>query len=239
MSRYIFISDVHLSSSAPEITEDLVRCLLRWTQEKIDGLYILGDLFNYWFGPQQALFPECHRVLSTLKNMHNQGVKIYFVFGNRDYLAGSYLEKTWNLRHLGEKAFIRLDGKVIYLTHGDLYLINDKVSLIFRKALQHPIIRGMAVIVPPRLVHFITRTIRNISKNKAPQRKPENYSLHFPTVLKSMFPSKYAICGHVHQAGLHTLYSSRGEKYLYTLGDWSEGPTYLELRDGEFLFNPE
>ncbi len=79
----LFISDLHLSPSHPEITA----CFLRFLKEdatKASALYVLGDLFESWIGDDDTT-PLHTTVSNAFKTLSDTGVALYFIHGNRDF----------------------------------------------------------------------------------------------------------------------------------------------------------
>ena len=79
-----FIADLHLSADRDDINQCLFE-FLRTQAPKADALYILGDLFEVWIGDdEQNSFTVS--IANAFKTLQQQGVPIYFIHGNRDFL---------------------------------------------------------------------------------------------------------------------------------------------------------
>ena len=90
-----FISDLHISESQPEIGEQFIDFMNNQAQ-KIEALYILGDLFEYWIGDDE---PNTYfnKIKSALKKYTHNGIPVYFIHGNRDFLIGKeILKRNWS-----------------------------------------------------------------------------------------------------------------------------------------------
>ena len=82
----LFISDLHLEETRPDITG----AFLRFLDEKTPGterLYILGDFFEAWIGDDERT-PLQEQVASALKAVCDRGTEIFLMHGNRDFLIG-------------------------------------------------------------------------------------------------------------------------------------------------------
>ncbi|MDY6842454.1 MAG: UDP-2,3-diacylglucosamine diphosphatase, partial [Pseudomonadota bacterium] len=82
----LFISDLHLEESRPDITE----AFLKFLDEKASGveqLYILGDFFEAWIGDDERT-PLQETVAAALKEVSENGTRIFLMHGNRDFLIG-------------------------------------------------------------------------------------------------------------------------------------------------------
>ncbi|MGB1299096.1 MAG: metallophosphoesterase, partial [Psychrobium sp.] len=86
MSKTLFIADLHLHRDRDDIT-DLFCHFLENDAIGSDALYILGDLFEVWFGDDNPC-PMIKRVSERLKALNDTGVPIYYIHGNRDFTIG-------------------------------------------------------------------------------------------------------------------------------------------------------
>ena len=82
----LFISDLHLDGSRPEITELFLR-FLQEEARQASALYILGDFFEAWIGDDDDN-PHHARVMEGLREITQAGIPTYLMHGNRDFLIG-------------------------------------------------------------------------------------------------------------------------------------------------------
>ncbi|MDF4957081.1 metallophosphoesterase, partial [Vibrio parahaemolyticus] len=80
----LFISDLHLTPSRPDITECFVT-FMRTEATKADALYVLGDLFEFWIGDDDNT-PFADQIRAEFKALTDAGVPTFFIQGNRDFL---------------------------------------------------------------------------------------------------------------------------------------------------------
>ena len=83
----LFISDLHLCPSRPQINR-LFLDFLAGPARQADTLYILGDLFEYWAGDDDLDDPFNAEICAGLRILSKSGVPLFFMAGNRDFLAG-------------------------------------------------------------------------------------------------------------------------------------------------------
>ncbi|WP_315979843.1 hypothetical protein [Aliamphritea spongicola] len=74
--RCLFISDLHLQASRPDLTRALLT-FLNNEASQCQQLYILGDLFEAWIG-DDAIPPDMQPVITALRNLHDQGTQLFF-----------------------------------------------------------------------------------------------------------------------------------------------------------------
>jgi UDP-2,3-diacylglucosamine hydrolase len=132
----LFISDLHLSSDQPGITQ-LFLDFLHWQAREAEALYILGDLFETWIGDDN-LSPYNQIIISELADLTASGIDTYFMPGNRDFLIGKRFIQQTGCRYLADPTIINLYGNSTLLTHGDSWCTFDKHYLSYRRWSRYP-----------------------------------------------------------------------------------------------------
>ncbi|WP_342228199.1 UDP-2,3-diacylglucosamine diphosphatase [Rickettsiella endosymbiont of Rhagonycha lignosa] len=132
----LFISDLHLSSDQPEITQLFLDFLHQQAREA-DALYILGDLFETWVGDDN-LGPYNQMIISELADLTARGIATYFMPGNRDFLIGKRFIQQTGCHYLADPTIINLYGNSTLLTHGDSWCTLDKHYLRYRRWSRYP-----------------------------------------------------------------------------------------------------
>ena len=83
-----FVSDLHLRAERPDLTGRFAAFLAATAAAKVEVLFILGDLFEYWIGDDDLGDPFNTQVCKLLRDLADQGTRIFFIAGNRDFLLG-------------------------------------------------------------------------------------------------------------------------------------------------------
>ena len=124
---HLFISDLHLQPERPDITHGFLNFLTRRAKQA-QALYILGDLFEVWLGDDMspADYPQ---IITALQHLTTQGVNLFFMVGNRDFLIGEKFCQLTGATLLTEPWLLDLYGRPIVLMHGDALCTLD-LSLI-------------------------------------------------------------------------------------------------------------
>ena len=119
--RYYFISDVHLGVSgcgARELEARFVS-LLESIRGDAAGVFLLGDIFDFWY-EYRYVVPSGHtRALGALARLTDSGVPVWFFPGNHDVWAYSYFERELGMKVLKEPYVVELCGRRFCLGHGD------------------------------------------------------------------------------------------------------------------------
>ena len=121
-NKIYFASDFHLGS--PNLTEShsRERLITKWLEEiKVDAksIYLLGDVFDFWFEYKKVVPKGFIRVLGKLAEMSDQGIKIYFLPGNHDMWAKDYLVREVGFEIIHGSAIHSWNGHNFYISHGD------------------------------------------------------------------------------------------------------------------------
>src|SRR3954469_20598239 len=134
--RTLFISDLHLHESRPEITRAFFD-FLHTQAVGAEKLYILGDFFDAWIGDDDdsALNTE---VAQELKKLSNSGTDIFLMHGNRDFLLGENFAERAGAKMVDEGTIIDLYGHPTLILHGDQLCISDQQYIAFRKQVRSP-----------------------------------------------------------------------------------------------------
>lgn len=132
----LFISDLHLSGERPEIIS-LFLDFLGTKASQAESLYILGDLFEVWIG-DDAIPADMEPVISGLASLTANGIPVYVMVGNRDFLLGEQFEKLTGCTLIKDPTLIDLYGQPTLLLHGDTLCTDDLDYQQFRIMVRDP-----------------------------------------------------------------------------------------------------
>ena len=216
----LFISDLHLTPSRPDITESFTTFMT--TQAvKADALYVLGDLFEFWIGDDDD--SDFSSAIKTLfKTLVNSGVPCFFIQGNRDFLIGKRFEKETGMTLLDEVCTIDLYGERVVILHGDTLCTDDVKYQAYREKIHQPwlqwVYNRLPLFVKKKIVSKVQSDIGEEKKEKSLEIMDVNQNA-VEAVLKQ-FGTNLMIHGHTHRPDIHK-FSVEGSKYTrIVLGDW-------------------
>lgn len=151
-----FISDAHLGSGSD--TKERERQLCEWLdtiRPDCRRLFLLGDMFDFWF-TYRHLVPRGHtRLLGRLADMADSGVEVHFFTGNHDMWVFDYLEKECGIVTHEEPAVFDIDGKRFLIGHGDGLGPTDPGFRFIRHFFRSRICQRLFVMLPSRLTFGI------------------------------------------------------------------------------------
>ncbi len=218
----VFISDLHLHPQMPEISKRF-DAFVKWAAHSTQTLYILGDFFHVWPG-DEAMDAWSEAIADQLAWLKTQGVKTYFMSGNRDFLLGKgFLERAC-MTLLPEPSTIQLDNLSVLLVHGDRYCTRDVSHQCLRWLTRNRLFKSLFLRLPYALRTKLVNRVREHSQQHR-QKPYEQMAVVESSVLRHVKKMKVdcLIHGHTHQPGL----TEQPHYRRYVLSDWDDLPSLL------------
>jgi len=120
--KVYFVSDSHFGVPNHEKSLERERLFIRWLDEvKKDAseIYLMGDLFEFWFEYKTVIQKGYVRLLGKLAEISDAGIPVYFFRGNHDVWAFDYFEKELGFIIYPDNLIKEMNGKTFFLGHGD------------------------------------------------------------------------------------------------------------------------
>lgn len=120
--KIYFASDNHLGAPTPEESAPRERIFVQWLnhiKEDVGVLFLLGDLFDFWFEYKTVVPKGFVRVLGKLAELADAGIPIHFFVGNHDMWMLDYLEKEIGITVYYSPQEFTFNGKSFFIGHGD------------------------------------------------------------------------------------------------------------------------
>jgi len=227
-----FISDLHLDAGRPEATDAFIR-FLRGPALKLERLYILGDLFEYWIGDDDPN-PHNRMVTQALQTYTQQQPRSYFMPGNRDFMIGLDFMRETGLQPLDDPCIVDVHGTPVLISHGDIYCTDDTAYQRFRRFSHNPVILMLYRALPFSLRRRLVDKARDESRAQKEHKTAEIMDVNQQAVESSMrdFGVATLLHGHTHRAGEHQFALDGQTATRIVLGDWYDsGPVlYWDAR---------
>jgi UDP-2,3-diacylglucosamine hydrolase len=149
-----FASDFHLGS--PDYAESRARedRVVRWLSSIESGcseLFLMGDIFDFWFEYDTVIPKGFIRLQGKLAAMTDAGIKIYFFKGNHDMWVKNYFSDEMGIEIVSDEKVIERSGKRFFLHHGDGLGPGDRKYKMLRKIFRNPFCQWLFSIIPPRI----------------------------------------------------------------------------------------
>lgn len=239
-----FISDLHLDIAQPSN----IQAFLDFTQKisadsETQALYILGDLFEYWLGDDclvHELFQPFKPVVEALKQLSMQGISLYFIKGNRDFLIGESFSIQTGCRLFDDEVVIDLYGKPTLIMHGDTLCTDDTDYQQLRIMLRNENWQSEFLSKPLSERLQIAQHLREQSKEKTADKLEMIMDVNQTEVLNVMQSQQVQmlIHGHTHRVANHVFMDEHNVYRRLVLSDWHGKACYLTVTEEISVFVP-
>ena len=229
MAAY-FISDLHLTATREAVNQAFF-AFTRNVPEAGDTLYVLGDLFDYWTGDDDADAPLHRAAAEALNRAAARGVALYFLPGNRDFLIGEAFCEATRMTQLADNAAFDLHGARTVLLHGDTLCTDDRAYQQFRAKVRSREWREsfLARPLPARRAEIEKLRAQSESEKAA---KPEAIMDVNTGAVQHLFQESNAtrmIHGHTHRPAAHDYLMFGQPRVRWVLPAWDQRAGYLRV----------
>ncbi len=230
--RYLtyFVADVHLGLDVNDPAEREARFVsfLRSVDvRRTESLYLLGDIFDFWYEYRDVVPKGYARVFAAIQDMIDAGVKVWFFQGNHDVWTYHYFEEL-GMRKLEQPALVEIAGRTFCLGHGDGLGPVPRGYLFLRRAFHSRVLQFLFSLLHPWLAF---RFGKGWSKNNRLARR-EKYVFKGKEEPLYRFAEEFSasrhvdcfIFGHYHT---HVDMILPGGARLLVLDDWLDASNYI------------
>lgn len=150
--KVYFLSDFHLG--IPDHKSSLSRekrivSFLESIKKETAVLFIVGDLFDFWFEYRKVIPKGYVRILGKLAELRDAGIEIHFFVGNHDMWMSGYFEQELNIPVYYEPKLFEFNGKRFLVGHGDGLGPGDYGYKLLKKIFRNPICKWLFSLLPP------------------------------------------------------------------------------------------
>ena len=231
---YYFISDIHLGLEAKESEDSKEAKLVSFLysiMDKADELFIVGDLFDYWFEYKRVYQKGYFRTFTALQDLTRKGVKVHYFIGNHDFLHRDFFPNELGVKLYENGDIFTLNDKKFYIAHGDGLIANDLGYKILKAVLRNDAAQWLYSKIHPdlgiRIASGSSKTSRKYTAQKDYGEKNGLFEVSKKYIDKGC---DYVLFGHSHKKDL--LPYNKG--FYINLGSWLDEPCYGIFKDNEF-----
>ncbi|MCX6281783.1 MAG: UDP-2,3-diacylglucosamine diphosphatase [Bacteroidetes bacterium] len=245
--KIYFASDFHLGIPDHQQSLEREKKLVAWLEmarQDAAEIYLMGDLFDFWFEYKHTVPKGYTRLLGKLAEITDPGsrIPVHLFRGNHDMWAFSYLQEEIGIQLHRDPEFKTFYGRNFYLAHGDGLGPGDHGYKFIKKVFANPVNQWLFRLIHPDLgismALFWSRKSRHSALQKEKTEEERNLRLinerirfHSEELVKEHPDLDFLIYGHYHYP-VETTLSNKSVQVV--LGDWLTHFTYAVF-DGEKL----
>jgi UDP-2,3-diacylglucosamine hydrolase len=237
-SKIYFASDFHFgvpNYSTSREREDLVVSWLEEIRKDAAEIYLMGDIFDFWFEYAAVIPKGFIRFQGKLADLADSGIKITFFKGNHDMWMFDYFVKELGIQIISEELILERNGMKFYLHHGDGLGPGDAKYKILKKIFRSEFCQWLFARIHPNLGVAIARKWSKHSRLQNNQKEgfqdlEKEWLVSYSKELLLKEHYDFLIFGHRHLP----LDVQLGDSRYINLGEWMNFNSYAVF-DGENL----
>jgi len=222
---HIFVSDAHIRKD-DSYRARVFRKFLHDFGPNIETLFILGDLFEFWF-EYRIVFPKDYfKILALLYNLTQNGVKVHYILGNHEVMTGSLLT-DFGLKVHRDFTIQQIENKRVFIAHGhkvDRRLWTTAWELLLTSRLNHRLYE----LLHPDIGVFLAQGIAYLSRKQ--RRSPHRASILLERFAEQKLKEvDVVILAHSHVPRFREY---NHHKYYINTGNWVQDFSYGLVHNG-------
>lgn len=233
--KIYFLSDFHLGAPNHAVSLEREKRIVQFLHEiapTAAEIFIVGDMFDFWYEYRQVVPKGYVRLLGTLAQLTDAGIPIHFFVGNHDMWMRTYLQEELNIPVYFEPKEFERNGLRLLVGHGDGLGPGDHGYKRLKKIFRNPVCQWLFGILPPvagmGIANYMSRRSRAQTGTTEDTFLGEEREWLVQYCREKMITTRYDyfIFGHRHLPIDFDLGSN--SRYI-NLGDWINYNTYAEL----------
>ena len=230
--KIYFLSDFHLgapNAAASLIREKKIIQFLNEIKEDAAEIFILGDLFDFWYEYKKVVPKGYVRILGKLAELSDSGIPLYFFVGNHDMWMNDYFQKELNIPVFFEPKEFIYSGKKFLIGHGDGLGPGDHGYKFIKKIFRNKVCQWFFGILPPYIGMGIAGYFSRKSRAQTGQTdevflgEDKEWLVQYSKEILQKQHYDYFVFGHRH---LPLDIKLNGTSRYLNLGDWIKYNSY-------------
>lgn len=234
----LFVSDAHFRTPPDAASEEREQRLIRLMESQgadFRHLFLLGDIFDYWFEYRDVVPKGYVSLFACLKELHQRGVQIHYFTGNHDMWVEDYFTQTFGAVIYREARLITINGHLCFVGHGDGLGGRQRKYLFIKRVFNSKFNQRLYSMLHPRQSFAISRFCSEKSRNSHDESMlqflgEEEFQVQYARELLQTKDVEYFIFAHRH---VPVRYELTPECTFFNTGDWQEHFSYLTYNEGD------
>lgn len=233
MEKVYFISDIHIGAGSKTQEQEKLSHLIsffNYMNQPGNQLYIVGDLFDFWFEYKHAIPNQYFQVLYQIHKLIENNVIVHFLPGNHDSWIKNFFSDQIKIIVHSETLELEIQTKRLFLFHGDGISKKDTGYRILKKIFRNPINIFLYRLLHPDIGIPIARLMSMGSRKHTSGKDLKDGDDYLNFAFEKFNQGfDYVIVGHSHKPQ----YKKINEHCFINLGDWIQNFSYAKLEDGK------
>lgn len=239
--RVYFASDFHLGAPDRETSLRRERAIVDWLREAAGDaahIFLVGDLFDFWFEYRYVIPKGYVRLLGMLADLVDAGIGISVFTGNHDMWMDGYFERELGIPVYQDPQVFRIGDKKFFIGHGDGLGPGDHRYKLMKKVFRSSFCRWLFAALHPTLgialAESLSRGSRRVTEEQHFLGEDNEWLVHFAKEKLHQSHYDYFIFGHRH---LPLEIALPGDSLYVNLGDWLHHYTYAVFDGGRLALS--
>ncbi len=236
-NKIYFASDFHLGSGSYLSSREREDAIIRWLNEvKADAaeLFLMGDVFDFWFEYKTVVPKGYIRFLGKLAELSDAGIKLFMFKGNHDMWMFDYFVNEFGVTIISDELEITRSGKTFYLHHGDGLGPGDAFYKVLKRFFRSNFCQWLFARIHPNLGvgianYWSTKSRKSQKKAAEYVKKEQEWLIIYSNELITSREIDYLIFGHRH---IPMDVELANNSHYINLGEWLFYKSYAVF-DGE------
>ena len=234
----LFVSDAHFRTPPDEASEErelkLVQ-LLKNQEGELQHLFLLGDIFDYWFEYHDVVPKGYATLFACLKELYAQGVQVHYFTGNHDMWVEDYFTKTFGAVIYREARMFSINGHRCFVGHGDGLGGKQRKYLFIKRILNCRFNWWLYGMLHPRQSFAIARLCSRMSRNSHDEntfvfKGEKEAKVRFAREMLQTTDVEFFIFAHRH---IPKRYELAPDRLFFNTGDWLVNFSYVTFGEGD------
>jgi UDP-2,3-diacylglucosamine hydrolase len=199
-------------------------------QPEAHALFLLGDIFDFWFEYKHVVPKGFMKIQSKLASLVAQGVSVYLFPGNRDWWMQDYFERELGIKIIRSNAVLIVGHVSLLVGHGDEIGGSANYRCLKQYVYNSAFIYWIARQLPPALLFSLTSYLtKSRTRDKDQPRLPDRIFNFCKDRIEPFQHHDYYIFGHLHYPYSKPIHE---HSTYYNVGDWLTSFSYVVFDGG-------